>query len=489
LKAGPQFFSLITGRDFDLCNAHYLYSMKIRSKLAWILALLLIVGISTVCSYSIIYIKNYFNKKGIKELQKNTRSLALAVSAIPPDPRFRQYINEIAKTSAYNLALFDSSGALIYAYPDGKKIESRLSADKIDTLKTHGQLPGPPAQNMHQKMFVNYSYLPQSINNVRYIRVSQLKSRVLAPVKKIRWIIYYGIFASVVLAVIVSIWVARYLTKPITQIKDAAQNIAAGDVNQQIDVNRQDEFGTLADSLNKMAAKLREDTDQIKRYAEHQRQFFADITHEIRNPLHTISASLEMLELDGLSDEKRQKYYKNAGEQVQRISRLFKDLKTLQQYDSDDHFIEERTFNLAKISRHMQEWYGEKICHKGLRLFVDIQACQAMGDPDKIEQVIDNLISNAIKYTGEGSVALHYFKKGKKITVEVSDTGIGISEEHLDQLFDRFYRTDKARSREKGGTGLGLAVVRSILQAHGTDINVESKPGRGTTFRFQLPAA
>jgi signal transduction histidine kinase len=342
-----------------------------------------------------------------------------------------------------------------------------------------------PQQKEQGKTLVSYSYLPHSINGARYVRVSQLKSRIYAPVKKIRWIIYYGIFASIVLAIIVRIWMARYLTKPITQIKDAAQNIAAGDVDQQIDVDRQDEFGTLADSLNKMAMKLRKDTDQMKRYAERQRQFFADITHEIRNPLHTISASLEMLELDGLSDKKRKQYYKNAGDQVQRINRLFKDLKALQQYDSDEYFIEEHPFDLAEISNHMQEWHGEK----GLRLSVDMQPCYALGDKDKIEQVIDNLISNAIKYTNEGSVNLHYFKEGKKITVEVSDTGIGIAKEHLDRLFDRFYRTDKARSREKGGTGLGLAVVQSILKSHDTDIEVESEPGQGTTFRFRLPAA
>jgi signal transduction histidine kinase len=462
--------------------------MKIRSKLAWILALLLIAGITTVCSYSIIYIKNYYSKKGFNDLKENTRSLALAVSAIPGSPQFRKYINEIAKTSSYNLALYDSSGTLIYAYPAGKITESRLSADKLQRLQTHGQLLWQPPQSKHKKVLANFSYLPHSINRARYIRVSQSKRRIFAPVKRIRWIIYYGIFASIVLAVIVSIWIARYLTKPITQIKDAAQNIAGGDVDQQIDVNRQDEFGALADSLNKMAAKLREDTEQIKRYAEHQRQFFADITHEIRNPLHTISASLEMLELDGLPDEKRKKYYKNAGDQVQRINRLFKDLKTLQQYDSDEHFIQERTFDLAKISRHMQEWYGEKARHKGLRLSVDTQSCHAIGDPDKIEQVIDNLISNAIKYTGKGSVSLHYFKERKRIIVEVSDTGIGIAEEHLDRLFDRFYRTDKARSREQGGTGLGLAVVRSILQAHKTDIEVETEPGEGAVFRFWLPA-
>jgi signal transduction histidine kinase len=459
--------------------------MKIRSKLAWTFVILAIIGINGICSYAIIYIKNYLSKQGNSQLKQDTRTLAVAVSNLPPSPQFRKHFDEVTKSSGYQLVLYDSTGALIYTYPEGLEVASRLPDGKKQALKQRSGSPWMPPQKEQGKTLVSYSYLPLSINGARYVRVSQLKSRIYAPVKKIRWIIYYGIFVSIVLAIIVSIWMARYLTKPITQIKDAAQNIAEGDVNQQIDVDRQDEFGTLADSLNKMAIKLRKDTDQIKRYAERQRQFFADITHEIRNPLHTISASLEMLELNGLSDEKRKQYYKNAGDQVQRINRLFKDLKALQQYDSDEYFIEQHPFNLAEISKHMQEWHSDE----ELQLSADTQSCYALGDKDKIEQVIDNLISNAIKYTNEGSVDLHYFKEGAMITIEVSDTGIGIAEEHLDRLFDRFYRTDKARSREKGGTGLGLAVVHSILHAHNTEIKVESEPGRGTAFRFQLPAA
>jgi signal transduction histidine kinase len=461
--------------------------MKIRSKLAWTFALLLIVGISTVCSYSIIYIKNYFNRKGTKELKQSTHSLGMAIASLPNSPRFHKIVDEIARTSGYQVALYDTAGILIYSYPAGLNPANRLAADKLRKLRANAKEAGVSGQRNHNKQIVSFIYMPQSSNAAHYARISQSKKSIYTPVKKIRWIIYYGIFASALLAIIVSIWIARYLTRPITQIKDTAQNIADGDTDQQIDVNRHDEFGTLADSLNKMAAKLRNDTIQMRRYAERQRQFFADITHEIRNPLHTISASLEMLELDGLSDEKRSKYFANAKSQIQRINQLFKDLKTLQQYDSDEYFVEEKAFDIAEISQNMKEWYGKKACEKSLGLSVDMQSCYVSGDPNKIEQVLDNLISNAIKYTNKGSVDLHYQKNGETVMVEVRDTGPGIPNEHLERIFDRFYRTDKARSRETGGTGLGLAVVRSILRAHNTDIEVESEPGKGTLFRFSLP--
>lgn len=462
--------------------------MKIRSKLAWTFILLLFFGITSISSYSILFIRDYMLEQGREELQKDTRWLSVTISNLPQDGQFEAHFNDVAETSGYDLALYDSSGALVNFYPDTISFSAYLPGDTQEILKSREEIPWIPRNEDSEKL-ISYIYLSQSTNNAAFIRLSQYKDEVYEPIKTIRWIIYYGMFISIGLVIIVSVWMARYLTKPITQIKNAAQNIADGDVDQQIDLNRNDEFGTLADSLNQMAMKLREDTEQIKRYAEHQRQFFADITHELRNPLHTISASLEMLELDGISEEKRQQYRKNARSQVERINRLFKDLVTLQRYDSDEYFIEKQVFNLATISEHMWEWHTEKAQDKGLSLQVDKNSCKAVGDPGKIEQVVDNLISNAIKYTNEGTVDLRYYEQDSWVIVEVEDSGIGISEEHLGRLFDRFYRTDKARSRDKGGTGLGLAVVKSILNAHGTDIEVESTPGKGSVFRFRLPAA
>jgi len=460
--------------------------MKIRSKLAWTFIILLFFGITSISSYAILFIRDYMLDRGRVELEQDTRWLSVTISNLPENASFHDHFTDAAETSGYELALYDSAGSLITTYPDTLNYDSYLPDDTQEILTSREDIPWIPRDEESEKL-ISYIHLPQSINPARFIRVSQYKDQVYAPIKTIRWIIYYGMFISIGLVIIVSIWMARYLTKPITQIKDAAQNIAEGDVDQQIDINRNDEFGTLAGALNSMAMKLRKDTEQIKQYAKRQRHFFADITHELRNPLHTISASLEMLEMENLPEQKRDKYHRDARNQVERINRLFKDLVTLQRYDSDEYFIEKQTFDLATISEHMQEWHAGKAQQKGLKLETDGNSCKAVGDPGKIEQVIDNLISNAIKYTNEGSVSLAYHKVGRQVEVKVEDTGIGISEKHLDRLFDRFYRTDNARSRDKGGTGLGLAVVRSILNAHGSEIEVESEAGEGSLFRFRLP--
>ncbi|MDR8392473.1 HAMP domain-containing histidine kinase [Aliifodinibius sp. S!AR15-10] len=463
--------------------------MSIRSKLAWTFILLLIFGITAISSYSILFIRNYMLEEGVDQINKDTQWLVVTIENLSAGSGFEQAFREAAETSGYQLALYDRDGVLFASYPDTglTDLSQYLRHDLQKTLEARNKIPLVQNESENPKL-ISYAYLPESNNAAQYIRVSQFKDQIYAPIKTIRWIIYYGMFISIALVIIVSIWISRYLTKPITQIKNVAHEIAGGDVDRQINLNRKDEFGDMAESLNQMASKLREDTKKIRKSAIKQQQFFADITHEIRNPLHTISGALELLEMDTLPEDQRKKYLKNAQKQTERIGRLFKDLVTLQRYDSDEYFIEEKTFDLAEIGQHIHELYDDKAEEKSVDLQVDTHSCKVLGDPGKIEQVVDNLVSNAIKYTNEGSVTLHYDAKNGEVKVQVQDTGIGISQEHLDRLFDRFYRTDKARSRDKGGTGLGLAVVKSILSAHGREIHVDSTVEKGSTFWFTLPA-
>jgi signal transduction histidine kinase len=265
-------------------------------------------------------------------------------------------------------------------------------------------------------------------------------------------------------------------------------SIAKGDFDKEIDLNRNDEFGTLADSLNHMAGTLRADNEKLKRLNEKQSQFFADITHEVRNPLHTISGALEMLELENLQPEKKTQYMVTAQKQIRRIARLFEDIKTLQRYDFDENFINRERTDLQDIVSEVVAVYQPLAQKKQLSLKTkNLEPSFVLADSDKMEQVLENLVSNAIKYTLNGKVEIGFNKSKEVVEVYVKDSGPGIGKEHLERLFDRFYRTDKARSRDKGGTGLGLSVVKGILNAHQSDIKVESTEGKGSRFYFTLP--
>ncbi|MEX0944975.1 MAG: HAMP domain-containing sensor histidine kinase [Balneolaceae bacterium] len=463
--------------------------MSIRAKLAWTFILLLIFGITAISSYSILFIRNYLLSEGEIQIENDSEWLSITIENLRMDDDFETNLNEAARTSGYRLVIYDDEGTLFAEVPTNDELQAteKLNESILSELRTADSQFHTDSSD--EERLIAYSTLESEYNPARYLEVSIAKDQIYEPIKTIRWIIYTGMFISMGLVILVSVLFSRYISRPILQLESAARRIAEGNTSQTLNLDRKDEFGTLAESLNRMAEKLRSDNIELKNLNQRQSQFFADISHEIRNPLHTIAGSIEMLQLGKLDEVNQKKYLHTAERQTQRINRLFKDLVTLQRYDSDEHFIQKKTFSLQSVIDPMIVSHESEARNKGILLIANHQSEMVIADPDKIEQVIENLITNALKFTNKGRVEINVLKDEKEnlVNIEVVDTGIGISEEHLDRLFDRFYRTDKARSRDKGGTGLGLAVVKSILNAHGSDIYVESRPGEGSRFWFELP--
>lgn len=463
--------------------------MKIRSKLAWTYVILLVIGIITISAYSILTIRSFLLDEGIEQFKRDALTLALSAQSFKNDAQFDDKIQRQAQLSRYEMAVYDSDGVRFLTFPSYAfdDVATYLSEPRMVELEQKQGAPVIQNEEESEKL-IAYVALQDSENAAKYMRISQDKSQYYAAAASIRHIIYGGMFFSIGAVIIVSFLFARYMAAPIMKLNEAAIDIARGNLDRKIDLKRNDEFGTLADSLNDMAGTLRADNEKLKKLNEKQSQFFADITHEVRNPLHTISGALEMLELKNLQPDKKKQYMKTAQKQIKRIARLFEDIKTLQRYDFDDSFINRKNFDLMKLVKEMQSAHQPIAEKEGLKLVTkNLKPCLVYADPDKMEQVLDNLISNAIKYTHEGKVEVGFDIKDEIVEVFVQDTGPGIGKEHLDRLFDRFYRTDKARSRDKGGTGLGLSVVKGILNAHQSDIKVESEEGKGSRFYFTLP--
>ena len=335
---------------------------------------------------------------------------------------------------------------------------------------------------------VAFAKVDDGFPSVSYLRISKDKEEYYEAVDSIRHIIYAGMLFSIAAVMVVSFIFSKYMAAPIKQLNDAALTIADGQTHETLEMDRNDEFGTLASSLNKMAERFKKDNRQLQLLNEKQNQFFADIAHEVRNPLHTISGTIEMLQLENLSQKKKSQYMVTMHNQVERVSRLFNDIKMLQRYDMDQHFIDKEVVELKSFLEKIITTYEPLAQEKNIDLILTVESNMTVhADRDKLDQVMDNLVTNALKYTSEGSINVLCEQVEAQIQISIQDTGIGIASEHLDRLFDRFYRTDKARSRDKGGTGLGLAIVRGILRAHGTDILVSSEVGKGSRFYFELP--
>ncbi len=465
--------------------------MHIRAKLAWTYSILLIVGVIAISAYAILSIRSFLLSDAETTFTNNAYSIQLAISNFPADGEFWEKVQAEAEFSGFELAVYNDDGYIMSIFPDTLMDESTVMLDEEIRMEINESPDKIIVKSTEESpKLIAYISLHGIENPAKYVRISQYKKKIYAAIDNIRYIIYYGMGFSVIAILVFSFIFSSHMARPILQLNDAALDIAGGNLDGEILLNRKDEYGTLADSLNQMKERLREDTRKIEAINERQTQFFADITHEVRNPLHSISGALEMLEMDNITQEQKKDYIMVAQKQLIRIVRLFEDLKTLQRYDFDDSFIDKKEFDVSKIIAETVEVNKPFAKQKNLTLNYSNNSTKAIfADPLKIEQVMENLITNAIKYTNEGTVSITSQDTETGVMVTVSDTGIGISNEHLNRLFDRFYRTDKSRSRDQGGTGLGLAVVKSILSAHNTEVKVESAPGKGSTFTFTLSVA
>lgn len=499
--------------------------MKIRTKLSITFILLLVFGVTAISSYSILFIRGYLLEQAVYNLEQDARWMSLSLERVGQTFEDQLRLARISSITGYHISVYQHDGTLLTEYPKRADIPTRNLDDSLvaaitlspenllvinnrddDFVHVYTSIDNtlPSGSGMTENSRTGDDYGDDGDDNsdgisnqsqqstLQTLRISTLRETIYEPVKTIRWIIYTGMFISIGLILIVSFTFAGYMARPIMQLTGSSKRIASGDVDHNIDINRTDEFGVLAESINQMASTLRADNEQLVKIYERQQEFIADIAHEIRNPLHTILGSIEMLELNNLPEEKRKNYLENTKNQAERISSLFKDLILLQRSVSDDHFLTPRVFDLSSVTTRIENVYKEKLAGRNLEFSVDKQFCKVYGDPARIEQVLDNLISNAEKYTSEGYIRLGYAELNGKVRITVEDSGIGIPPEHHIYLFNRFYRTDKARSRDSGGAGLGLAVVKSIIDAHQTSIHVDSKPGKGTKFYFDLgkrPAA
>ncbi|MBE9528174.1 MAG: PAS domain-containing sensor histidine kinase [Proteobacteria bacterium] len=235
------------------------------------------------------------------------------------------------------------------------------------------------------------------------------------------------------------------------------------------------------------------DITEEKRLEAIKRDFVANVSHELRTPLAAIKGYSETLLDGGVDDEETSReFLRVIDRHATRMSRLIDDLLTLSRLESQQMAIVPTPVDLSELLSSTQMSFRKHAEDKGVTLSAEVPENLPVvsGDRDRLEQVVVNLLDNAIKYTPEGgSVILKATLECGAIKVEVIDTGIGIPEADMPRIFERFYRVDKARSRDLGGTGLGLAIVKHIMQGHNGTLNVESSPGVGTTFSFTLKAS
>ena len=271
---------------------------------------------------------------------------------------------------------------------------------------------------------------------------------------------------------------------PLQKITEGANEYAAGNLEYRIDLNTRHEMGYLAGTLNYMSGEL-------NKLEEYQRNFIANVSHDFRSPLTSIKGYLEAI-IDGtIPPEMYEKYLTRVISETERLTKLTQGMLTLNSLDSKG-YLSRSSFDINRVIKDTAASF-EGTCEKkniNFELTFSDSMQMVYADLGKIQQVLYNLIDNAIKFSHQDStIYIQTRIKNEKIFVSVKDTGIGIPKDSVQKVFDRFYKSDLSRGKDKKGTGLGLAIVKEIIQAHGENIDVVSTEGVGSEFIFSLPLA
>ena len=312
----------------------------------------------------------------------------------------------------------------------------------------------------------------------RQIRVSSAMQSILVTY------LFCGV-AVLLIACVVLYFITYQITKPLYEMARAAKSYAKGDFSQRITVAPEGELGALATTFNQMA-------DGLNRLETMRREFIADVSHELRTPMTTIGGFIDGI-IDGtIPEESREKYLLLVSAEVRRLSRMVNNLLDVARIQSGEISYQMVPFDLTEVAHRVLLTMEDRIEDEKIQLTLDLpeKAAYVIGDHDAIYRVIYNLLDNAVKFTpAGGEIVASMRQQDGKVYFSVKNTGEGIPQAEAGRIFERFYKTDKSRGIVRKGVGLGLYMVKSIINAHGEDIFLTSKEGSFAEFTFTLKEA
>ncbi|MCL5734217.1 MAG: ATP-binding protein [Actinobacteria bacterium] len=295
--------------------------------------------------------------------------------------------------------------------------------------------------------------------------------------------VLWGGLAALMAAVIASFLVSGWITRPLLHMAEVAHRIAGGDYAERVDYESDDDIGRFAGAFNNMAGQLQK-TEEVRR------ELLGTVLHEIRTPLATIGGYMQGL-MDGVIPAEPETY-ELVRKEASRLGRILKEVERLSRLEAGAEAIRPQRLNVAGAVEGVASALRPLLAQSELDVSVNVvdRQLEVWADPDKFAQILGNLLSNSLRYIAAGGrVGVTAQARDSAIAFTVEDNGRGIPAEDLPHIFERFYRVDKSRSQAGGGSGIGLAVVKALVQQMGGSISVESKPGKVTRFTFSLPRA
>ncbi len=450
--------------------------MKLSRKISLSFVIVILFSIFIVSGISNFMINNKFETYLIKEQNIKLKQISDEINNLYEENEYKLYqreINSYASLDNLSIDVLDLNNNVIYSssYKGKARMHKRM-------MEKHGVLEG----NYVEKSF---PLLKQNEQVGRLVIGYKDNSHLTEGAIIFKHTLTKSLFLSAILAILIgigtSIILSKSLTAPLLSIRNAAIEIQKGNLNTKSTVNTNTkEIKELSDSINYLGHTLAKQENIRKKYA-------SDISHELRTPLTTLQSHIEAI-IDGVWEASDQ-HLKILMDEINRLSSLVDNLKYSFNLQEHNLILNKTSFDISKELKNIIRTFQPLLNNKNIVIESNIEDyIQIYMDRDKFKQIVYNLLSNSIKYIStQGKISVALEKKKDNILLNISDNGIGIKEEDLKYIFERFYRVDESRNKNTGGTGLGLSIVKSIVDIHNGNINVKSKYGEGTEFTITLP--
>jgi two-component system sensor histidine kinase BaeS len=459
------------------------FSLKLKLSMSYIFMALLLVALISLCIN--VLLENQFKSYIIKQQEQRNKDLMNLVT--------KQY--NLANNS-WDTNAIENIGVNALEQGIIMKVEDKAGKMLWDsTVHNNGlcvQMLAHMSNNMHSKYpnfkggYIETDY-PVKVNfkdvavvKIGYFGPYYFTDNDLAFINSLNTILIAVGILSLFIALILGTYMAKRISKPISKAVNAAEQISKGNFEERIaEKSNTKEINRLTGTINNLAETLEKQEVLRKRMA-------ADVAHELRTPLANLQSSMEAM-IDGIwkLDTKR---LKSCHEEITRINRMVGDMEKLARFEAENITLNKSKFDVSELIQHILNNFETDFKNKDINLIFNGEEEIIEADKDKINQVVTNLVSNALKYTNQGGTVVIIMNESEHSSeISVKDNGNGIPEEDLPYIFERFYRADKSRNRLTGGTGLGLTIAKSIVEAHSGKITVSSELNKGTEFIVSLP--
>ena len=380
--------------------------------------------------------------------------------------------------------IINPSGRIILDSSAPVDIDHPIIVENFDPTVTAGSyyIVGNFFQYFSEETLSVFAPITSNFKVNGYVVIHTPMSAIEASAESLLNISYILLIIMFLLSMIILFFFTEMVYIPLRKITYATEQYAAGNMHYEFQVDSDDEMGYLAASLSYMASEIAKSEDS-------QKKFVANVSHDFRSPLTSVRGYLEAM-LDGtIPPEMHEKYLQIVLNETERLTKLTNGLLQLNNLNMRGLMLNRSDFDVNQMIRNTAATF-EGICQNrliGIELVLTGEQMLVHADPDKIQQVLYNLLDNAIKFSHNDSIIkIETTEKSSKVLISVKDSGIGIPKDSLKLIWDRFYKTDLSRGKDKKGTGLGLSIVKEIIHTHGENINVVSTEGVGTEFIFTL---